>query len=79
MDSSSSKKEPFKLKYDDDMSGGDPIRTWFLRYIGFIEHLILKAKHAMVVKTSKSRYEKVMIAKMDAEENDIILRALMKV
>jgi len=77
MHSSSSKEEPFKLKYDDDMGSGDPSRTWFLRCIGFIEDLILKAKHTMVVRTSKSRYEKVTIAKMDAEANDIILAALM--
>jgi len=61
------------------MGGGDPSRTLFLRYIGFIEDLIPKAKHAMVVRTSKSRYEKVTIAKMNAEANDIILAALMKV
>jgi len=45
---SSSKKEPFKLKYDNDMGGGDPIRTWFLRYICSIGDMILKTKHAMV-------------------------------
>jgi len=58
------------------MGGGDPIRTWFLRGIGWIEDLIPKAKHAMVEKTSKSRYEKVKIAKMNAEANDIDFVAL---
>jgi len=67
------------LASDDDMGGGDPIRTWFLRYIGSIGDLIPKAKHAMVEKkTSKSRYEEVKIAKMNAEANDIDLAALMK-
>jgi len=69
---------PELLASDDDMGGGDPIRTWFLRYIGSIEDLIPKAKHAMVEKTSKGRYEKVTMAKMDAEANDIVLAALMK-
>jgi len=60
------------------MGSGGPIRTWFLRYIGSIEDLISKAKHAMVEKTSEGRYEKVTMAKMDTEANDIVLTALMK-
>ena len=66
------------LSSDNNMSGGDPIRTWFLRYIGSIEDLISKAKHAMGEKTSEGRYEKVTMAKMDTEANDIVLAALMK-
>jgi len=34
MDSSSTEEKTFKMKYEDDGSGGDPIRTCFLRYIG---------------------------------------------
>jgi len=66
------------LSSDNDMGGGDPIRTWFLRYIRSIEDLISKAKHAMGEKTSKGRYERVTMAKMDTEANDIALAALMK-
>ncbi|RPA91283.1 hypothetical protein L873DRAFT_1848385 [Choiromyces venosus 120613-1] len=69
---------PELLSSDDDIGGSDPIRTWFLRYVGSIEDLIPKAKHAMVEKTGKGRYEKVAMAKMDAEANDIVLAALMK-
>jgi len=36
------------------------------------------AKQAMVTKTGKCRYEKVMMAKMDAEANDIVLAALIQ-
>jgi len=61
------------------MGGGDPIRTWFLQYIGFIQHLILTAKHAIVVKTIKRQYERFAIAKIDAEPNDMTMAVLMKV
>jgi len=46
---------PELVASDDDMGGGDPIRTWFLQYKGSIGDLIRKTKHAMVEKTSKSR------------------------
>jgi len=48
---------PELLVSDNDMGGSNPIRTWFLRNIGYIEDLIPEAKHARVEKTSKGRYE----------------------
>jgi len=44
---------PELLSCDDNRRGADPIRTWFLRYIRFIEDLIPKAKHATAENTSK--------------------------
>ena len=59
------------------MGRSDPFRTWFLQYRGYIENLIPKAKHTMVGETSKGRYEKVTVAKMDAEASEIVFTALM--
>jgi len=66
------------LASGDNMGGSEPLRTWFLQYIGSIGDLIPKTKHAMVERTSNRRYQNVTIAKMNAEVNDIDLVALMK-
>lgn len=62
---------------DEDIGGHDPTRTWFQRFAGSIDELLPLAKKALIEQSKKGRSDQLVIAKRDAEANDIVLGSLM--